>query len=426
MLNAKPYEIPRQLLVSAYRGVKANGGSGGIDGVCLQDFAMNWQDNLYKIWNRMSSGSYFPPAVKLVEIPKSGGGTRPLGIPTVGDRIAQMAVVLEITPLLEPLFLADSYGYRPGKNALDAIATTRARCFRYDWVLDMDISRFFDTIDHGFLMKALECHITSPWCLLYIRRWLVAPYQLPDGSFQERTCGVPQGSVIGPVLSNLFLHYAFDKWMTITHPHIPFERYADDSVCHCRTYEEALLLKESVSARLQACNLSLNDEKTRIVYCKDSRRKGEHEHISFTFLGYEFRPRRSVDKQQETFTGFLPAVSRKAKLKMSDTIRSWPFLGHSGMKLKELSIEINFVVRGWINYYGRYYPSSLKSYLRHLNLRIAAWVKRKYKRFRGNLWRALYWLGEISRRDPRLFYHWQWGVLPPLDKRKRRKPCKVR
>ena len=247
MNAAKPFDIDKRLIYEAYKKVKSNRGSAGIDGISMEEFDKDLSNNLYRLWNRMSSGSYMPQSVKLVEIPKSNGGKRPLGIPTISDRIAQMAVVLSIMPSLDAIFHEDSYGYRPNKSAHDAIAKARERCFKYAWVLDMDISKFFDTIDHELLMKAVRIHVKERWMLLYIERWLKVPYEDKEGNRTERMMGVPQGSVIGPVLANLFLHYVFDKWMQINHPQIPFERYADDTICHCSTEKEAKDMQEVIS-----------------------------------------------------------------------------------------------------------------------------------------------------------------------------------
>ena len=228
MPEAKPYAISKQVVWEAYQEVKANHGAAGVDGQSIEAFETDLKGNLYKIWNRMSSGSYFPPPVRLVEIPKASGGTRPLGIPTVGDRVAQMVVKMHLEPLVEPQFHPDSYGYRPGKSALDAVATARERCWRSDWVIDLDIKGFFDNLGHELVMKAVRHHAEAPWVLLYIERWLKAPVERQDGSREERTKGSPQGSVVSPLLANLFMHYAFDLWMRRTYPDIRFERYADD------------------------------------------------------------------------------------------------------------------------------------------------------------------------------------------------------
>ena len=414
----KPYEIDRWLVQQAYEHVKSNGGSAGVDGVSLAGFEEHRQDNLYKLWNRMSSGSYFPPAVKLVEIPKSNGGLRPLGIPTVGDRVAQMTAVLVLEPLVEPYFHADSYAYRPGRNAHQALSKARERCWQYDWVLDMDISKFFDTIDHELLMKAIRRHTDNRWVLLYIQRWLKVPYALKDGSFQERTMGVPQGSVIGPVLANLFLHYVFDLWMSKHHPTIPWERYADDTICHCRSMEEAWSLLEAVSVRMTECKLSLNLLKTRIVYCKDNRRKQEYENVCFDFLGYTFAPRKAKGRQDISFTGYLPAISQKAMNHIREVVRGWKLTARTQSKLENLAQVMNPIVRGWIYYYGKFYPTRLKQFLMYLNRVLSKWISRKYKRFRSKTGRAYYWLGDIALRDKTLFYHWQWGVNPPHNKHK--------
>ena len=293
MPEAKSYVISKQVVWEAYLKVKANHGAAGVDGESLAAFEKDLKNNLYKIWNRMSSGSYFPPPVRVVEIPKASGGLRLLGIPTVGDRVAQMVVKMHLEPLVEPHFHPDSYGYRPGKSALDAVATARQRCWRYGWVIDLDIRGFFDNLDWELVLKAVRHHVQAPWILLYIERWLKAPAQKQDGSQEARTKGSPQGAVISPLLANLFLHYAFDAWMQRTYPDIPFERYADDVIIHATSQAQAEQVLAAVRQRLRECRLELHPEKTRIVYCPDSDRKGQHEHIQFDFLGYTFRPRRA-------------------------------------------------------------------------------------------------------------------------------------
>lgn len=408
----KPFTIDKHLILNAWKRVKANNGSAGIDHVSVDDYESNLWKNLYRLWNRMSSGSYFPEAVKLVNLPKPNGGTRPLGIPTVSDRIAQMSVVLLLETRLEAIFHPDSYGYRPRLSAHDAIGKARERCWRYNWVLDMDISKFFDTIDHDLLMKAVERHVPEKWILLYIRRWLKVPYATARGERIDRCMGVPQGSVIGPLLANLYLHYAFDKWMSLYHPGIPFERYADDTICHCRSLEEAQQLKKSIMERFASCQLRLNEEKTRIVYCKDGKRRGEYKEITFDFLGYTFQPRCQRNKQGQVFNGYLPAISRKSKKRITEKIRGWHLSRRVQLKLSDIAVEINAEVRGWMNYYGRFYGSQLKAFLQCINLKLARWAERKYKRFRRKPHEAYKWLVRVASKNPTLFYHWKYGVKP--------------
>lgn len=412
MIKTKPYEISKHVVLEAFQRVKANRGAAGIDNERLESFEANLKNNLYKLWNRMSSGSYFPPPVKAVEIPKKNGGVRVLGVPTVADRVAQMVVKIYFEPQVEPYFHPDSYGYRPGRSAADALAVTRKRCWKYDWVLEFDIKGLFDNIDHELLMKAVRKHTDNPWVLLYIERWLKAPFQMPDGTISERTKGTPQGGVISPVLANLFLHYAFDKWMEKNHPDKPFARYADDAVAHCRTLEGAQRLRDSLDQRFTECGLELHPVKTRIVYCKDDDRRDDYLETKFDFLGYTFRPRRSKNRHGKHFINFTPAVSNKAKTAMRQTIHDWRMHLKPDKTIEDLSRMFNAVIRGWINYYGRFYKSELYAVLMHLNRALVRWVRRKYKKFAIHQRRATYWLGRIARREPKLFAHWQLGILP--------------
>lgn len=414
MTKAKPYAIPKQMVWDAYKKVKANRGAAGVDGQTLAAFEKDLKNNLYKLWNRMSSGSYFPPPVRLVEIPKgTTGQTRPLGIPTVSDRIAQMVVKLMLEPDVEPHFHEDSYGYRPGKSALDAVGVTRRRCWRRNWVIDLDIKGFFDNLRWDLVMRALKHHTDVPWILLYVERWLRAPVQHVDGRLEERTKGSPQGSVISPLLSNLFMHYAFDEWLRRNHPSIQFARYADDAVVHVRSQPEAETLLAALRQRLAECGLELHPEKTKIVYCKDDDRRGQHEHMSFDFLGYTFRPRRAKNRKGKLFISFLPGVSNKAAKSIRATIRSWRLgASRSNQSLEEIAKFVNPFVRGWVNYYGRFYKSALTPVLRHLERCLVYWVRRKFKRFARHARQAVHWLGNIARREPNLFVLWQIGIRP--------------
>lgn len=406
MKQTKPFSITKRQVWEAYKRVKANQGSAGVDEQTLKEFDQRLTDNLYKLWNRMASGSYMPAAVKRVEIPKASGGVRPLGIPTVTDRIAQMVVKQELEPELERNFHPDSYGYRPGKSAHQAVGQARKRCWRYNWVIDLDVRGYFDSIDHDLLMKAVEHHTRQSWVQLYIERWLKAPVQLPDGTVQQRTKGTPQGGVISPLLANLFLHYTFDLWMQRNYPHIPFERYADDGICHCRTRGQAEHLLAALRKRFAECGLELHPEKTRIVHCKDDDRKGNYPETSFDFLGYTFRPRRSKNRWGKYFINFSPAVSNKAGKAIRQEVRSWNLPVRSDKALEDLARMFNAAIRGWVNYYGAYYPSALHPTLRHIDRKLMLWATRKYKRLRKHKRRASHWLDRIARRQPELFAHW--------------------
>jgi len=412
MIKTKPFSISKDIVQLAYLRVKENRGSAGIDGMSLEKFEKGRRENLYRLWNRMSSGSYMPLPVKLVEIPKQGGGNRPLGIPTVTDRIAQMVVTLTLGPELEHVFHKDSYGYRTRKSALEAIGKTRQRCWKYDWVLDLDIKSFFDNIPHDLLMKAVRKHTDCKWVLLYIKRWIISPYQHADGSLTERKKGIPQGAVISPLLANLFLHYCMDEWLRMSYPDCPFERYADDSVIHCKTEAQAVELKDALDGRMKACGLELHPVKTMIVYCKDGNRRKDYPDVQFNFLGYTFRARKAMNKQGEYFTSFIPAVSNKAKIAMKIKMRSWKLHRKGGSDLTKLARLINPVVQGWINYYGAFYIAELHRVLDHVNRLLVKWAIRKYKRLKDHKVRAINWMAEIAKRSPNLFAHWRIGVKP--------------
>lgn len=398
---------------AAYKRVKANKGSAGIDDQTIEEFDRDLKNNLYKLWNRMSSGSYFPPPVLFSEIPKKDRGKRPLGIPTVADRIAQTVVELVLEPKIEPHFHPDSYGYRPRKSALDAVGVCRQRCWRMDWVLDLDIKGFFDNIRHDLLMHALRRHTDNKWVLLYIERWLAAPFQKRDGTLIERKQGTPQGSVISPLLANLYLHYALDEWLRRNHPSALFERYADDIVLHGRTKMGVERLRDAIRERLMECGLELHPEKTRIVYCKDELRKGSWPIVSFDFLGYTFRPRRSRTKQGRIFVNFSPAISQKSKSEIYEKIRRWQLHRRTDLSLNDLAEWINPIIRGWINYYGKYYKKALYHIFFNLNRILFKWARRKFKRLKGSLSKAIDWFSKVAVRDPKLFAHWErLGVIP--------------
>ena len=412
MKTTKPFEISKHDVVRAWELVKANKGAPGVDGETIEQFESNLKGNLYKLWNRMSSGSYFPPAVKTVAIPKKTGGERKLGIPTVSDRVAQMVAKLHFEPLVEPHFHADSYGYRPNKSAHMALEVTRKRCWRHNWVLEFDIKGLFDNIDHQLLMKAVKRHTDNRWLLLYIERWLTGPIQLEDGTTISRKRGVPQGGVISPVLSNLFMHYAFDKWMERHFPGKPFCRYADDGLVHCHSEADAKMVKDALANRLQECGLEMHPEKTKIVYCKDDDRREEHAVTSFDFLGYTFRPRRSKNKWGKYFINFSPAMSATAGKAIRQEVRRWKLHLRSDKSLLDLAHMFRAKIQGWINYYGRFYKSAMYPTLKHINRKLCLWAMRKYKKLKHHRRRAEHRLGDIAKMHPGMFPHWKLGVRP--------------
>ena len=411
MSKTKPFIISKHLVMEAFKLVKANQGGAGVDKQSLEEFERNLKDNLYKIWNRMSSGSYIPPEVKAVEIPKKSGGVRVLGIPTVSDRIAQMVVKLMLEPKLEPIFLNDSYGYRPKKSALDAVGITRKRCWKTDWVLEFDIKGLFDNIDHKLLMKAVDLHTDIQWIKLYIKRWLVAPINI-NGKSISRTKGTPQGGVISPLLANLFLHYTFDVWMKRNHPYLQWCRYADDGLVHCNSEAQAKFILNQLNKRFNECGLELHPTKTKIIYCKDGARKGDYENTSFDFLGYTFRKRLVKNTKRGTmFINFTPAVSKSALKAMRTKTRKSNFRNQSNLTLQDIARLYNPVLRGWLQYYGKFYPSALYPMLRHFNQTLVAWARRKYKKLARHKTRAGQFIENISKTQPNLFPHWQRGMI---------------
>jgi RNA-directed DNA polymerase len=377
-----------------------------VDAVSTTEFGNDYRDNLYKLWNRVSSGSYMPGPVRAVEIPKDhGAGVRVLGVPNVADRIAQTAAAMFLERLVEPVFHQDSYGYRPGRSALDAVAVTRKRCWRQDWVVDLDIRAFFDSVGHDLMLKAVAAHTSERWVLLYVERWLQAPMQMPDGTLLAREKGTPQGSPISPLLANLFMHYAFDVWLAREFPGCPFERYADDIVVHCDTRAQALRVREAIADRLAPLGLELHPDKTKVVYCRDSNRVGEAEHTSFDFLGHTFRARLAKGRRGY-FASFSPAISDKARKAVGQTIRGWHLRRHTGSNLAAIAAQINPVVRGWFGYYGAFYRSELDFLARRIDEHLVRWAMHKFKRLRGRPMRAWAWLDGVRSRQPQLFAHW--------------------
>jgi RNA-directed DNA polymerase len=404
----KPFRIPKQAVWQAYEKVKRNQGASGVDGQSLAEFETGLQGNLYKIWNRMSSGTYFPPAVRAVEIPKAhGAGTRVLGVPTVADRVAMTVAATYLETRAEPRFHPDSYGYRPGRSPLDAVAVCRERCRKYDWAIDCDVQKFFDSVPWELIVKAVEAVTTESWLLLYVRRWLAVPLQQADGTLAERHAGTPQGSPLSPVLANLFMHYAFDTWIAREHPGVVFERFADDIVVHCKTRRQAEQVAAAISGRLGELGLRLHPDKTKIVYCKDGRRRGSHEHTSFDFLGFTFRAREARAKDGCKFLSFLPAMSQTAMKAKSAGLRAMRIHRRTTWTLNELARWLNPVVGGWMNYYGRFYRSAMAPLLRRVNTYMKRWAWLKYKRLRSHKMFQRWWAG-LRKRAPMMLAQWKW------------------
>lgn len=412
--NTKSLPITVEQVWAAYREVRKHGKSAGVDEVTLRDYETIKSDELYKVWNRMASGSYFPPPVRQVAIPKTDGKTRNLRIPTVSDRVAQTVVKNYLEPLLEPHFHKNSFGYRPHRSVHQAVQQAVEQSRKKEWVLDVDIEGFFDNLNHDLLMLALKEHTSEKWVMIYVERWLKAPTEHKDGKLEYPTKGSPQGGVISPLLSNLYLHYAFDKWMSIHHSGIVFERYADDIVVHCTSKQEAEQLLEAIRERLSQCGLRLHPAKTKIVYCKNTNRKGKHEQVSYDFLGVTFKPKKAKNRKTgEIFTDFGPArISQKSTKKIQETIRSKSLHRKVTVELSDLSRELAAHVRGWINHYGKINMRILQPVMSTINAKLVKWAQNRHKRFNRSAWQARKWLKLVYRDYPNTFVHWQYGFKP--------------
>lgn len=399
----KSQPVSKRMVWEAYKKVKRNGGSAGVDKQSIAMFDEDMSKNLYKIWNRMSSGSYFPPPVRTVLIPKTNGSKRALGIPTVSDRIAQMVVKNYLEPIVDKSFSKHSYGYRPGRSAHDAVSSAEANCRKYGWIIDLDIKGFFDNINHEKMLQLLQLHTQEQWILLYVERWLKAEVE-SDGTITARQTGTPQGGVISPLLANIYLHHAFDTWMEERKTANPFERYADDIIVHCSSKEAAGLLLAAIRERLKEYDLTLHPEKTKIVHCKDYRRNKEKEEgVVFTFLGFDFKPR-IIKSNRGLFLGYGAAIGKSAQKKITALIKESRLVRWTTATIESIAAEWNPRIRGWINYYGRFGRSELYNVFDVFNMRLARWIGNKY-RLTGK-WACIKRLKLIKQQNRNLFAHW--------------------
>jgi RNA-directed DNA polymerase len=409
--ETKSIPISRPMIWEAYKKVRSNQGSAGVDQISMEEFDADRSQHLYKLWNRMASGSYFPPPVKEVEVPKKDGKVRKLGIPTIGDRVAQMAVKDYLESRFEQIFSPHSYGYRPKRNAHQALESVRENCRKTDWVIDLDIKGFFDNIDHNKLMLAVEKHVPEKWCIMYILRWLQMPVLTKSGELiLKQGKGTPQGGVISPLLANLFLHYAMDMWLEQTHPTVSYARYADDAILHCRNKAQAEDVLKTLKERMLKCGLELHPEKTKLVYCKDYRRQENHEMVKFDFLGYSFQPRNTKSKRTgKLFVGFDCAISISSKKRIADKMKELDIVHLTHKSIVGVAIYLDPFIRGWVNYYGRFRIGALKPIFQQLRNRLVMWARKRYKRYKTSLNSAFDWLNRIKEQFPNLFYHWKLG-----------------
>lgn len=411
--ETKSVPISRLMVWEAYKKVRANKGSAGVDSESMDEFDANRSKHLYKLWNRMASGSYLPPAVKEVEITKKDGKPRKLGIPTISDRVGQMVIKDYIEPRLEKIFSPNSYGYRPGKSAHQALASVRLNCRKTDWVIDLDIKGFFDNIDHGKLMLAIEKHVPENWAKLYIYRWLTAPILTKSGELlAKQGKGTPQGGVISPLLANLFLHYGFDRWLEQTDNTVNFTRYADDVIVHCKSKSHTEQTLKAIGQRINDIGLELHPDKTKIVYCRDYWRQEKYQEVKFDFLGYSFQPRTTKSKKTGgLFLGFDCAISISSRKRIADKLGELNLEKLSFKSIVGIAQFLNPIIRGWINYYGKFRISMLHKVFRLLNKRLVRWARKRYKRYKTSLKRGFQWLKTVQVQYPTLFYHWQFNFL---------------
>lgn len=416
VLQTKSVPVTMKMVSDAYLKVRANKGGAGVDGITLETYAADISKQLYKVWNRLTSGSYYPPEVRLMQIPKRNGKLRDLGIPTISDRVAQQVVKTYLEPRYEALFHGSSYGYRPNKRAHQAIRECQRNCWKYDWVIDLDIKGFFDNINHEWMMRMLAEQTKEKWVLMYIERWLQAPMRLPDGEVKTRTKGTPQGGVISPLLANIYLHYVLDLWLEKKHKEAAFERYADDVVIHCQSKEQAERLLAAIKERLGKFGLEVSEEKTKIVYCKRGSRPERKEEIqTFTFLGHDFKPKSAKNMQTgKKFLSYLATVSRSAKERMSQKLREYNIQRRTELSLQEIGAMMNHQVQGWINYFQVYGSYDLWHLFNRLNYRLVKWWQRKYKI--GSIYKALEQIREVQASNPQLFAHWKAGYKVRLTR----------
>ena len=411
--ETKSIPISRQMVLGAYQQVRSNKGSAGVDVIDMQEFDANRRKHLYKLWNRMASGSYFPPPVKEVEIPKKDGSVRKLGIPTISDRVGQMVVKMFIEPRLEAVFSPNSYGYRPKRNAHQALARVRENCWKQNWVIDLDIKGFFDNIDHHKLMLAVEKHVPENWVKRYIIRWLEASVVTASGELiQKQGKGTPQGGVISPLLANLFLHYAFDKWLEQTDKNVAFTRYADDVILHCNTKTHAEQILQLVRQRMESVGLELHPQKTKIVYCRDYRRKEKYPTVKFDFLGYSFQPRTAYSKKNgNLFLGYDCAISIGSRKRIADKLEELNVNKLSFKSIVGVAQYLNPMIRGWVRYYGKFKMYKLTKVFQLLSNRLVWWARKRYKRYKTSIRKGYKWLANVRKQYPTLFYHWNFSQI---------------